>query len=125
MAHNLEAPTGGDAGQLYRALGDDVAVHRPYLTGDVFEKVPVTTVDGSPKSKSVAIIQHPCAMRSNGVDLVSRLLVAEVRQHRPLEPGEWAGFGKLMPLPGLFPGVTSGRRNQAVLFDELYLVRPE
>jgi hypothetical protein len=64
-------------------------------------------------------------MRSNGVNLVPRLLVAEVRQHKLLKPDDWTGFGKLMPLPDLFPAATSGKRNQAAFFDGLHLPRTE
>lgn len=37
---------------------------------------------------------------------------------------QWKGYGKLMPLPDLFPRFDSGRRHQPALFDTLYLVPP-
>lgn len=122
MTHDFEAPD--DADSLYRARGDEVAEYRPYLTGDVFEKVPVRTADGTVKRKNVILLMHPCAMRSNGVDLVSLLHVAEVRQHKLLEPEKWSGHFNLMPLPNLYPTFTSGRRHQAAFFDQFYLVPP-
>ncbi len=128
MVHNLEAPCDSDSidwSRLYRARGDEVVSHRPYFTGDVFERVEVQNPDGSTKRKNVIIVQHPCAMRTNGVDLVPKLLVAELRNHRVLSPEEWTGYTKNMPLPDLIPSVASGRRSQAAFFDELYLVAPE
>lgn len=127
MQNDLEAPCGAelDWSRLYRARGEEVSPNRPLFTGDVFAKTKVETADGSAKQKNVIILQHPCALRTNGVDLVPRLLVAEVRNHSLIPPERWTGFGKLMPLPDLIPTVTSGRRNQAALFDTLYLVAPD
>jgi hypothetical protein len=128
MAHDLEAPCSPDSidwSRLYRARGDEVVAHRPYFTGDVFESVQVQNPDGSTKRKSVIVVQHPCAMRTNGVDLAPKLLVAELRNHRVIPPEEWTGYIKNMLLPDLIPTVTSGRRNQAAFFDELYVVTPE
>jgi hypothetical protein len=126
VPNSLESPgrSGSDWGGLYRARGEEVSPHRPYFTGDVFEKVPVVSVEGTSRSRTVIIIQHPCAMRLDGVTLVRQLLVAEVRNHPVVPDGDWTGFGKMMPLPDLVPTVTSGRRNQAAMFDELHLVRP-
>ena len=70
------------------------------------------------------IIQHPCAMRPNGVDLASSILVAEVHRFPVLPPDKSSGNGKLTPLPDLLAGVTSGRRNQAAFFDDTYHVHP-
>jgi hypothetical protein len=128
MVQDLEAPCAPgsiDWSRLYRARAGEVVAHRPYFTGDVFERVEVQNPDGSAKRRSVMIVQHPCAMRTNGVDLVPKLLVAELRNHRALSPEQWTGFIKNMPLPDLIPTVTSGRRSQAAFFDELYLVTPE
>jgi hypothetical protein len=127
VAHELEAPCGDDAdwSRLYRARGEEVVQHRPVFTGDTFVNVVVQYPDGSKKRKNLIIVQHPCAMRSNGVDLVSRLLVAEVRNHRVIPPDEWTKYGKNMPLPDLIPTVDTGKRNQAGFFDELHLVEPD
>lgn len=123
MAIDLESPGGGsqDCARLYRARGGEVERHRPLFTGDVFADVPLTGSTETVKPRTVLIIQHPCAMRTNGYELVPRLLVAEVRQHRLLAAEEWTRFGKLMPLPDLFPDVEGRRRHQAAFFDQLHL----
>ncbi|MEV7347005.1 hypothetical protein [Streptomyces sp. NPDC093544] len=122
MVHELEAPR--VVGDLYRALGEEVESCRPYLTGDVFMGVETATADGARKKRDVMIIQHPCVLRTNGVDLVSQLLVARVQQHPPIE--DWGKYGKLMPLPGLFPNAASERKKHcAAMFDSLFLVTPQ
>lgn len=127
MAHDLECP-GADGvpnwDSLYRARGDEVVRHRPVFTGDVFEKVPVQGLEET-KTKTVIVLQHPCALRSNGVDLHSRLMVAEVRDHRVIPLESWTGHVSKMPLPDLIPAVETRRRHQAAFFDAPYLVRPE
>jgi hypothetical protein len=77
------------------------------------------------KSKTVMIIQHPCAMRPDGVTLASSVLVAELRQFSVLPPDKWNTNGKLMPLPELFASLASNRRNQAAFFDHTYHVHPD
>lgn len=124
MARGLEPPAVEGSSEwdgLYRSRGDDVSAHRPIFTGDVFEKVPVQGL-GQIKTKNVMILQHPCALRANGVDLHPRLMVAEVRQHREVRREDWTGHVGKMPLPEMYPDVVSGRRNQAAFFDEPYLV---
>lgn len=125
MAHNLESPSGADPhwDALYRARGDEVMPHRPVFTGDVFADVPVV-VGGETRTRTVMVIQHPCAMRTDGVNLVDPLLVSEVRKHKVLAPEDWQGYGKLMPLPDLLPDVDTARRHQAAMFDKLHLVAP-
>ncbi|HSV66377.1 MAG TPA: hypothetical protein VLJ59_10790 [Mycobacteriales bacterium] len=123
MAHDLEYPGTGvlpDADSLYRARGEEVVRHRPVFTGDVFAKVTVQSVRAI-KIKDVIVVQHPCALRSNGVDLHPRLLVAEVRRHSLIPADDWTGHVGKMPLPDLLPTVESGRRHQAAFFDEPYL----
>jgi hypothetical protein len=126
VVHDLEYP--GAAGvpdwdSLYRTRGDEVVHHRPVFTGDVFEKVRVYGV-GQARTKNIIIVQHPCALRSNGVDLQPRLMVAEVRQHGVIAVENWIGHISKMPLPDLNPTVTSGKRHQAAFFDEPYLIGP-
>ncbi|MFI1842954.1 hypothetical protein ACH439_12605 [Streptomyces microflavus] len=117
----LEAP--GSPSDLYRSLGADVEPCRPYLTGDVFSGVETVGPDGVGKKRDVAIIQHPCALRTNGVDLAPQLLVVKVQQHPPVD--DWTKYTKLMPLPDLHPEATSPRkRHWAAMFDSLYLVTP-
>lgn len=129
MARDLEAPadTRPAWGVLYRARGmDEVAPERPYFTGDVFTNVPVAAPRSETKNKSVMVIQHPCAMRPDGVNLAESILVAEVRRFPILPPDRWNTNGKLMPLPGLLsPAVASSRANQAALFDNTFHVHPE
>lgn len=127
MAHDLEYPGADgvpDWGSLYRARGDEVVRHRPVFTGDVFEKVPVQGL-GVSKTKTVIVLQHPCALRSNGVDLHSRLMVAELRNHKIIFVEDWTGHVGKMPLPESIPAVDTGRRHQAAFFDEPYLVGPD
>lgn len=127
MAHDLEYPGANgvpDWDSLYRARGDEVVRHRPVFTGDVFVKITVQSV-GEAKVKDAIVLQHPCALRSNGVDLHSRLVVAELRKHPVIPVDDWIGHVGKMPLPELIPTVTSGKRSQAAFFDELYLVGPD
>jgi hypothetical protein len=126
VAHDLEYP--GAYGfpnwdSIYRARGDEVVRHRSVFTGDVFEKIPVQGL-GETKSKTIIVLQHPCALRSNGVDLHPRLIVAELRNHKVIPVEDWTGHVGKMPLPELVPAVETGKRNQAAFFDELYLVGP-
>lgn len=106
---------------LYRARDDEVMRHRPIFTGDVFEKVTVQSV-GTTKVKDVIVLQHPCALRTDGITLHSRLVVAELRQHTVIPHESWiSGHYALMPLPELRSSVTSNRRHQAAFFNEIYL----
>jgi hypothetical protein len=124
---NLEYPNAGgveDWDSLYRARGDEVQTHRPVFTGDVFLKVRVQGI-GQTKTKSIMIIQHPCALRTDGVNLHPRLPAAEVRTHPLISAEDWTKHISKMPLPELVPTAESGKRHQAAFFDELYLVDPE
>ncbi len=86
MGHDLEHPGGTDEDpdweSLYRARGEEVVAHRPFFTGDIFTHTLVRGID-EPKTRTIALLQHPCALRTNGVDLVARLLVAELRKFKP------------------------------------------
>lgn len=128
MARALECPGGEgspDWDSLYRARGEEVVRHRPIFTGDVFEKATVQSI-GETKTKTVIVLQHPCALRADGVNLHSRLMVAELRNHKVIPPEEWeTGHYAKMPMPELISSVTSGKRNQAAFFDEPYLVGAE
>lgn len=46
------------------------------------------------------ILQHPCALRADGIHLVDRVLVASVCEVAKM-PKSWSGHYRLMPLPGL------------------------
>ncbi len=112
---------------LYLARGvDEVVAHRPIFSGDVFENVPVLAPRATePKNKTVMVIQHPCAMRPNGTHLAQSLLVAEVRRHPEVIPDNWTGYGKLMPLPDLYPQYETGRRHAGAFFDHTHHVHPD
>lgn len=124
MTRELEAPTGEDPvwDDLYSARGANVAIHRPVFTGDVFSGISVQAPRSEAKTKSVMVLQHPCAMRPDGVSLASNILVAEVHRFPILERARWTTSGKLMPLPDLLPSVTSSKKNQAAFFDDTYHV---
>lgn len=128
MPHELEAPNGlaADWDRLYLARGaDEVVAHRPLFTGDVFKSVRVRPPRGEPKTKNVMVIQHPCAMRADGVELTESLLVAEARRWTVLVPEKWNTNGKIMPLPSLLADSTSSKCNQAAVFDRTYHAHPE
>lgn len=128
MAHELEPPNGlvADWDRLYLTRGaDEVVGHRPVFTGDVFQAVTVCPPRGDPKTKAIMIIQHPCAIRADGVDLVENLLVAEVRRWPLLPPDRWNTNGKIMPLPSLFTDCTTSKANQATVFDRTFHAHPD
>jgi hypothetical protein len=124
VPHQLEAPI--TANDLYRARGDEVETCRPYFTGDVFADVETRLAGCDSKLRYVQIVEYPCDLRTNGVDLVPQLLVANVQPHRVLEAGDWNGYGKFMPLPNLRPDASSDKkRHFAAAFGTLFLVTPE
>ncbi|RRD03743.1 hypothetical protein EII34_13145 [Arachnia propionica] len=129
MSHDLESPyvegvPRWDA--LYRARGDEVSGTRPIFTGDVFTGVLLPGSTGKVKARSVIVLQHPCSMRTNGVDLAWQVLVAEVTSRKELDESGWVrGNFNLMPLPDIRPDVASQSRHQAANFDNLYTVAPD
>lgn len=93
----LEAP-GSDSnpnwGALFRYRGDEVNPSRPVFTGDVF-------LDPATDSR-IQIVQHPCAIRRDGVRLVNNLLVVPVdRATQVFATTDWRRFYKQMLLPDL------------------------
>ena len=126
LSKNLETPHGKGApywDALYRARGDEVSEARPIFTGDVFTGVQLPGSTGQEKARTVTILQHPCSMRTGGVDLAWQVLVAEVTNRKELTEQDWEGrYFNLMPLPGLRPSVTTQGRHQAANFDNLYMV---
>ncbi len=126
MGHDLEAPFEDGKpnwAALYRARSADVSEFRPVLTGDVFDNVSLEGPTGNPRARSVLVLQHPCSMRVDGVQLANKLLVAELTNRRPLAEAEWLGNFSLMPLPDLRPEVTSAKRDQAASFDKLHTIK--
>lgn len=129
LSKNLESPhekgvPHWDA--LYRARGGEVSETRPVFTGDVFAGLQLPGSTGKVKARDVAVLQHPCSMRTNGVDLARQVLVAEVSNRKELEEKDWStGHFNLMPLPDLRPEKKSQTRHSAANFDNLYMVSPD
>lgn len=124
MAHDLEAPGNDIAPEwatLYRARGSDVVEQRPVFTGDVFVNVVVL---GDDLPKDVMVLQHPCAIRVDGVALVPRLLVAEVNPLSIVKPSLWpVGYYKQLPLAELRPDHST--QDYAASFAKPHLVTSE
>lgn len=94
--HPLETPgttESPDWGSLYLYRGDEVNANRPVFTGDVF------AIGGA--DRMVIVMQHPCAIRLDGVNLVEKLLVCEVSTSNKVSVGGWSGNYKQLPLPEL------------------------
>jgi hypothetical protein len=128
MGRDLECPgtfSSPDWASLYRARGDEVVAHRPLFTGDVFGKVKVPGSAASISEKMVTLVQHPCALRTNGTDLTPQLIVAEVREFKVLTPKEWKGHYKKMPLPELMFSDNGETFHGAAFFDSLLMVPSE
>ncbi|MFP7834907.1 hypothetical protein [Marisediminicola sp. LYQ134] len=129
MGKDLESPHPrgkADWDALYRARGNEVSASRPVFTGDVFTGIALPGSTGKIKDRTVMVIQHPCSMRTNGVDLAWQVLVAEVTNRKELSEDEWTtGHFNLMPLPSLRPELTSQAQHQAANFDNLYMVPPD
>lgn len=91
----LETPRPLDA--MYMSRGEEVDPYRPLFTGDVYMREGAHGDDAS----IVMILQHPCALRIRGVNLVPNILVATVRRsdkHR----SDWNKESmRVMPLPDL------------------------
>jgi hypothetical protein len=125
-SRDLEAPPGQDPewGELYVARGDEVPTHRPIYTGDVFSHAKVRTTLGREKTRPVGVLQHPCTMRDSGA-LRESLLVVRMHEFKPLPRDQWHTNERLMPLPQIYLSKTSNQANQALFFEELYLVHPD
>lgn len=115
MPQELEKPR--TPNDLYLARGDDVCDARPVLTGDVLDDVEVIEPDGSRTRRSVMVVEHPCSLRSDGVNLVPKLQVAGV--HSRGKGGSWRGNFSLMFLPELRP-----QKYAAADFGDPYIVGP-
>ncbi|MEU0793837.1 hypothetical protein ABZ342_27530 [Amycolatopsis sp. NPDC005961] len=126
MAKTLEIP-GSEAHpdweSLYRSRADEVASTRPIFTGDIFRDVLVSGVD-EPARKNIIILQHPCAMRTDGISLVDRVLVAEIRTDRAFSAREWLRNFKKMPLP-LLLGHNEADAGYVALLNSLYFAKPK
>ena len=122
MSGQLEAPNEWE--ELYLAFGLEVEPERPVFTGDVFERQPEAAIDDFVLPAAFLVLQHPCALRSNGVDLAPRLLVAEVTKYDLLAKDLWTRHFKVMPLPHL-NGDDQAPDNRAARFNEILVISPE
>lgn len=107
---------------LYLARGGgEVSPYRPYLIGDVFDGALIPNDAGKEKKRKIAILQHPCSMRKDGVTLKDSILVAKVSKYKDLSVDDWrTGYFKFMPLPEL----EGNPQNFVVEFDDLHTVSP-
>lgn len=127
--HDLESP-GGDTpahwSKLYRSRGDEeVAPHRPTFTGDVFQGAKVISPGGEEQTTDAMVVQHPCALRSDGVKLNPGILIAEVRDFQEIPSQTWGGFLKRMPLPDLAPVEGGPPLHRAAFFDVVHVASAE
>jgi hypothetical protein len=116
----LEAP--GPAGNpdwnsLYLYKGAEIVEGRPIFTGDVFFDAEIQGV-GAIENKNIIVVQHPCALRVDAINLATSLIVAEVIPARLYAEGEWQGNYKIMPLPHL---TEEDNPHYAVAFTAMYL----
>lgn len=114
----LESPRSSD--ELYLATADDVESFRPVFTGDVYTDVHIEWA-GISSARTILIVQHPCALRKDGINLNDRILVVEVDGYNEVGLKEWKSHYKVMPLPGLPIDVA----HPAAKFKEVYLVSDE
>ncbi len=110
----LECPS--TASELYLvAPPDEVPITRPVMTGDIFADVDIPGVDNTGLG---VVLTHPCSMRSDGVNLVPKLLVARVIEYSSVPFQEWkSGHFKIMPFPEL------DGKSHAAKFDDMGLVQ--
>lgn len=81
----LESPASPE--HLYLAASsDEVPTARPVMTGDVFPDVIVPGVDDAGLA---IVLTHPCSMRSDGVHLAARLLMARVATSAAIPLERW------------------------------------
>jgi hypothetical protein len=115
MSDELEAPASIE--ELYLARGAEVSEARPLMTGDVIKglEIPGVAAEGD-----AVILQHPCSMRKDGVNLVDRLLMARVISSKEVPFDRWrTGYFRQMPLPNLY-----GEGNHAsAFFEDIGLVK--
>ena len=109
----LECPDAAE--DLYlAATRDEVETSRPVLTGDIFEDVVLPGIDGAGLG---IVLTHPCSMRTDGVTLAKRLLLARVSASGDIPLKKWkTGHFKVMPLPLLMD------KHFSALFEEIGMV---
>lgn len=108
---------------MWQYRGKSLQAPRPVFTGDVFFEVGIDGTAEVPIA-GVLVLQHPCALRSDGNELLPKILVAEVRLHPDLRSlTQWNGSFNLMPLTGLLePRKTD---SYAGFFDDLHFAERE
>ncbi|KOU05199.1 hypothetical protein ADK86_07575 [Streptomyces sp. NRRL F-5755] len=111
-----------DPADLYHSCGEDVVPARPTLTGDIYQEATITDADGSTRQITGMILDHPCSLRTDGVNLASRLTIAEVLPGRGTN---WRGSFNRMYLPEPFPQAQGKSKPCAAYFDACYHVSPE
>lgn len=108
---------------MWQYRSKSVQAPRPVFTGDVFFDI---SIDGTAEAPvaGVLVLQHPCALRSDGNELLPKILVAEVRLHPDQRSStQWNGSFNLMPLTGLLePRKTD---SYAGFFDHLHFAERE
>lgn len=57
------------------------------MTGDILQGVEIPGLDDG--LGAVAVLTHPCSMRTDGVDLQERIFVARVEPCNPIPLAEW------------------------------------
>jgi len=112
-----------DWDSLYRYRGNDATGPRPLFTGDVYFNVQVQGV-GQIERKNVMVVQHPCALRVDGIHLADSLLAIEVISAPFYTAQQWQGNYKLMPLPKLVE-TSDEFAHQAALFTSSFLTTPD
>jgi hypothetical protein len=123
--HTLESPSLGHDGEidwdiiwLYRRK-NGVLEPRPVFTGDVFRGV--HAIGDDPETQSdIVILQHPCALRTDGNDLRPVLVAARLVDYSNMPVSSWAGNYDVMPLV-VFKA--DPPKPQAASFDQLVLVK--
>jgi hypothetical protein len=114
------SPESPDWDSMYLYRGDEEEEARPIFTGDVFLDAEVQEIGGI-GNRNVIVVQHPCALRVDGVNLVTSLVVAEVVPG-PFHPvRNWQGHYRIMPLPNLL----GDHQNYEVSFLSLFLCIPD
>lgn len=78
--------------------------------------------EGLDPPEALMVLQHPCALRIDGVNLAKRLLVARVSVAPLMPAAEWTRHYKKMPLPEFDLAGSGG--HSAASFIELEVVTP-
>ncbi len=107
MGAKLDTPPGAASGwarTIWRYRTDEIVKHRPVTAGDVFKTtVNVPTKQGPDAERVFIVLQHPCSIRIDGVNVRDGVLAAVVKRDGALS--EWPAdriYNK-MPLPELIP----------------------